>query len=103
MLKKMVRLRIGLRTVKTAAAVIISMLLVDRLGTSASKLIFAMLGAMAAYVSGGGMGDFLPMNANFGLVERLGHKVRGGKAKRNEALSERALEALSLVLAECKE
>ena len=48
MLKRMVRLRIGLRTVKTAAAVIISMLLVDRLGTSASKLIFAMLGAMAA-------------------------------------------------------
>lgn len=48
MLKKWVRLRIGLRTVKTAAAVIISMLLVDRLGTSASKLIFAMLGAMAA-------------------------------------------------------
>lgn len=48
MLKKWVRLRIGLRTVKTAAAVIISMLLVDRVGTSASKLIFAMLGAMAA-------------------------------------------------------
>ena len=48
MLKKLVRLRIGLRTVKTVAAVIISMLLVDRLGTSASKLIFAMLGAMAA-------------------------------------------------------
>lgn len=48
MLKKWVRLRIGLRTVKTAAAVIISMVLVDHLGTSASKLIFAMLGAMAA-------------------------------------------------------
>ncbi len=48
MLKKWVRLRIGLRTVKTAAAVIISMLLVDHLGTSPSKLIFAMLGAMAA-------------------------------------------------------
>ena len=48
MLKKWVRLRIGLRTVKTAAAVILSMLLVDRLGTSDSKLIFAMLGAMAA-------------------------------------------------------
>ena len=48
MLKKWVRLRIGLRTVKTAAAVIISMLLVDHVGTSASKLIFAMLGAMAA-------------------------------------------------------
>lgn len=48
MLKKWVRLRIGLRTVKTAAAVILSMLLVDRLGTSDSRLIFAMLGAMAA-------------------------------------------------------
>jgi uncharacterized membrane protein YgaE (UPF0421/DUF939 family) len=47
-LKKWVRLRIGLRTVKTTAAVIISMALVDHLGTSASKLIFAMLGAMAA-------------------------------------------------------
>lgn len=62
-----------------------------------------MLGAMAAYVAGGGMGNFLPMNANFGLVERLGHKVRGGKAKRNEALSERALAALEEVLAECKQ
>ena len=61
-----------------------------------------MLGAMAGYVSGGGMGDFLPMNANFGLVERLDHKVRGGKSKRNEALSERALIALSAVLDECK-
>ena len=48
MLKKWVRLRIGLRTVKTVAAVIFSMLLVDRLGTSGSKLTFAMLGAMAA-------------------------------------------------------
>ena len=48
MLKKWVRLRIGLRTVKTTAAVIISMMLVDRLGASDSRLIFAMLGAMAA-------------------------------------------------------
>jgi uncharacterized membrane protein YgaE (UPF0421/DUF939 family) len=48
MLKKWVRLRVGLRTVKTTAAVVISMMLVDRLGTSGSRLIFAMLGAMAA-------------------------------------------------------
>ena len=33
---------------KTAAAIVISMFIVDFLGTSASKLIFAMLGAMAA-------------------------------------------------------
>jgi len=45
---KPARLHIGLRTAKTAAAVIISMVIVDYLGTSASKLIFAMLGAMAA-------------------------------------------------------
>ena len=42
------KLHIGLRTVKTVAAVIISMLLVEIYGTSSSKLIFAMLGAMAA-------------------------------------------------------
>ena len=47
-MKKFFRFQIGLRTIKTAVAVIISMLLVDHLGTSSSKLIFAMLGAMAA-------------------------------------------------------
>ena len=62
-----------------------------------------MLGAMASYVANGGMGDFLPMNANFGIVERLDRKVKGGKSKRNEALSERALVALSAVLEESKQ
>lgn len=47
MLKKLTRIRIGLRTVKTAAAVIISMLVVNQFGTTTSRLIFAMLGAMA--------------------------------------------------------
>jgi methylenetetrahydrofolate--tRNA-(uracil-5-)-methyltransferase len=61
-----------------------------------------MLGAMAAYVANGGIGDFLPMNANFGIVDRLDHKVRGGKAARNEALSARALEALDGVIGEAK-
>ena len=42
------RIRIGLRTVKTAAAVIISMLIVTSYGASTARLIFAMLGAMAA-------------------------------------------------------
>lgn len=40
--------RIGLRTIKTAAAVLISMVIVDFFGATTSKLIFAMLGAMAA-------------------------------------------------------
>ena len=46
--KKNFKIHVGLRTVKTAAAVIISMLIVNAYGTSSSKLIFAMLGAMVA-------------------------------------------------------
>ena len=56
-----------------------------------------MLGAMAAYVSRGGAGDFTPMNANFGLLKPLGFRVRGGKTARNEKLAQRALEALRTV------
>ena len=43
-----IKIPIGLRTVKTAVAVIIAILVVELLGTTDSKLIFAMLGAMAA-------------------------------------------------------
>lgn len=46
--KNPLRLHIGLRTVKTAVAVIISMIVVDFYGATTSKLIFAMLGAMTA-------------------------------------------------------
>lgn len=42
------KLHIGLRTVKTAAAIIIAMLLVEPYGATSSRLIYAMLGAMAA-------------------------------------------------------
>lgn len=59
-----------------------------------------MLGAMAHYVSHGGVGEFVPMNANFGIVEPLGYRVKGGKSVRNEALSARALDALSGMLDE---
>ena len=45
---KKFRSPIGLRTAKTAAAVVISMLIVDLYGATPSKLFFAMLGAMAA-------------------------------------------------------
>lgn len=46
--KKLARFHIGLRTAKTTAAIIISMTLVHFYGTTDSKYIFAMLGAMAA-------------------------------------------------------
>ena len=48
MRKRLPKIHIGLRTIKTTVAIVISMVIVDYLGTSASKLIFAMLGAMAA-------------------------------------------------------
>ena len=46
--KQQFKIHIGLRTVKTTAAVILSMIIVTYWGTTDSKLIFAMLGAMAA-------------------------------------------------------
>ena len=45
---KLLRPRIGLRTLKTAAAVILSIIIVDSYGATTSKVILAMLGAMAA-------------------------------------------------------
>lgn len=45
---KNAKMPIGLRTIKTAVAVILSMIIVEFFGTSESKMIFAMLGAMAA-------------------------------------------------------
>ncbi len=58
------------------------------------------LGAMAAYISRGGLGDFSPMNANFGLVPPLGFRVKGGKSAKNEKLAERALDTLDRVIGE---
>ncbi len=59
-----------------------------------------MLGAMAGYVSRGGIGRFTPMNANFGIVPPLGYRVKGGKSAKNEVLSARALDALANMKAE---
>lgn len=48
MQNKSVKFHVGPRTIKTVAAVVISMIVVDFYGATASKLTFAMLGAMAA-------------------------------------------------------
>ena len=42
------KIHIGRRTIKTVAAVVISMLVVEYFGTTSSRLIFAMMGAMEA-------------------------------------------------------
>ncbi len=48
------------------------------------------IGALAHYVSDPNVANFQPMNANFGIVDPLGYKVKG-KAARNEELSARSL------------
>ena len=57
-----------------------------------------MLGAMARYVSHGGVGAFTPMNANFGIIEPLAQRVKGGKVAKNQALADRSLVALDAVM-----
>lgn len=54
-----------------------------------------MIGAMAAYVSRGNLsGKFTPMNANFGIIEPLGYKVKGGKVAKYEVVAARSLEKI---------
>ena len=55
------------------------------------------IGALAMYISGGSIGDFQPMNVNFGIIKALGYKVKG-KRNKNTAISERALEILDTLL-----
>ncbi|MBO5202999.1 MAG: methylenetetrahydrofolate--tRNA-(uracil(54)-C(5))-methyltransferase (FADH(2)-oxidizing) TrmFO [Clostridia bacterium] len=56
-----------------------------------------MIGAMADYVAHGGTGAFVPMNANFGIIEPLPLRVKGGKMAKYEKLSERALEEIDRI------
>ncbi|MBQ9070333.1 MAG: methylenetetrahydrofolate--tRNA-(uracil(54)-C(5))-methyltransferase (FADH(2)-oxidizing) TrmFO [Clostridia bacterium] len=54
------------------------------------------IGALAAYVSEGGVSShFQPMNANFGIIAPFDKKIKGGKKCRNEAYAERSLEIIS--------
>ncbi len=53
-----------------------------------------MIGAMAHYVSEGTNGDFVPMNANFGIIESLPMRVKGGKIAKYEKYAERSLEVI---------
>lgn len=47
-------------------------------------------GALALYISGGSVGDFQPMNVNFGIISPLGYRVKG-KRNKNAEISKRAL------------
>ena len=55
------------------------------------------IGALAAYVSDGTVGDFQPMNVNYGIIAPVEGKVKG-KRNRNAILSQRAMDRLSQIL-----
>ena len=54
------------------------------------------IGALALYVSNESVGDFQPMNINFGIMPPLGYKVKG-KRNKNAELSQRSLELLEAI------
>ena len=51
------------------------------------------IGALSLYVSGGSVGDFQPMNVNFGIISPLGCRVKV-KRNKNAEISKRSLEII---------
>ena len=51
------------------------------------------IGALGLYISGGSIGDFQPMNINFGIISPLGYRVKG-KRNKNAEISKRSLEII---------
>lgn len=57
------------------------------------------IGALGLYISGGSVGDFQPMNINFGIITPLDHRVRG-KRNKNAEISRRSLEIVDGLMQE---
>ena len=55
------------------------------------------IGALSHYISEGSVGDFQPMNINFGIITPLGYKVKG-KRNKNAEISKRSLEIIDELL-----
>ena len=51
------------------------------------------IGALGLYISGGSVGEFQPMNINFGIISPLDHRVKG-KRNKNAEISRRSLEII---------
>lgn len=51
------------------------------------------IGALGLYISGGSVGDFQPMNINFGIINPLGYRVKG-KRNKNAEISARSLKII---------
>ena len=87
--------------IESAASGFVAGLNAAREALGLERIVFprtTMIGAMAHYVENGGTGEFVPMNANFGIVEALPNRVKGGKIARYEVVAERALRELDTYL-----
>ena len=51
------------------------------------------IGALGLYISGGSVGDFQPMNINFGIITPRGYRVKGKRTK-NAEISARSLKII---------
>ena len=58
------------------------------------------IGALAHYVSDKNVVKFQPMNVNFGIIRPLEKRVKGGKAAKNEALANRALNVITSMMSD---
>lgn len=55
------------------------------------------IGALGLYISGGSVGDFQPMNINFGIITPLGYRVKG-KRNKNAEISARSLAIIDTLM-----
>ncbi len=55
------------------------------------------IGALGLYISGGCVGEFQPMNINFGIISALGYKVKG-KRNKNAEISNRSLQIIDKLM-----
>ena len=57
------------------------------------------IGSLGLYISSGSIGDFQPMNINFGIIKSLDYRVKG-KRNKNAEISRRSLEIIHRMLEE---
>jgi len=60
---------------------------------------YTAIGALSNYISEGAIGNFQPMNVNFGIIESLGQRIKN-KQERYTAISLRALDVLEKIIGE---
>ncbi len=60
---------------------------------------YTAIGALSNYIAEGAVGNFQPMNVNFGIIESLGQRIKN-KQERYTAISLRALEILDKIIGE---